>query len=233
VFPYAAAAGAAAAPLAAAGVVFFVLLAVVIGIVAAIKVFSPTARDEMQAERTTVYAAPPDLSTYTDSSGLLKITQTLIQATLPEVTSTDAFRRGFPASHSRATEATIDPLDTYLTEGPSRRPETRQLESGLAAQSAKVRLEEASYLAGMRLDAETFGWMTAQLTQAAEKSARGRIALLLEGGYDLPALERSLAASVRVLGGGAAQRPEGAPSLEHDAEIRRAEKELAPYWPLG
>jgi hypothetical protein len=91
IFPFAAASGAAVAALAAAGIVFFVLLAVVIGIVAAIKVFSPTARDEMQAERTTVYAAPPDLSTYTDSSGLLKITQTLIQATLPEVTSTDAF----------------------------------------------------------------------------------------------------------------------------------------------
>jgi acetoin utilization deacetylase AcuC-like enzyme len=88
-------------------------------------------------------------------------------------------------------------------------------------------------LAGMLLDAETYGWMTAQLTDAAGKSARGKIALLLEGGYDLPALERSLAASVRVLGGGAAQRPEGAPALEHDAEIRRVEKELAAYWPLG
>jgi acetoin utilization deacetylase AcuC-like enzyme len=88
-------------------------------------------------------------------------------------------------------------------------------------------------LAGMRLDAETYGWMTAQLTRAAEKSARGKIALFLEGGYDLPALERSLAASVRVLAGGAAERPEGTPALEHDAEIRRAQKELAPYWPLG
>jgi hypothetical protein len=90
VFPFAAAAGAAVAALAVAGVVFFVLLAVVIGIIAAIKVFSPTALDEMNAERTAVYAAPPDLSTYTDASGLLKITQTLIQATLPEFTSTDA-----------------------------------------------------------------------------------------------------------------------------------------------
>jgi hypothetical protein len=92
VFPYAAAAGTVAgvAAAAVAAVVFFVLIAVVIGIVAAIKVFSPTALDEMNAERTTVYAAPPDLSTYTDSSGLLKMTQTLIQATLPEFTSTDA-----------------------------------------------------------------------------------------------------------------------------------------------
>ena len=59
VFPFAAAAGAAVAALAVAGVVFFVLLAVVIGIIAAIKVFSPTALDEMNTERTAVYAAPP------------------------------------------------------------------------------------------------------------------------------------------------------------------------------
>jgi hypothetical protein len=92
VFPFAAVAGStlAVAAAAAAAVVFFVLLAVAIGIIAAIKVFSPTALDEMNTERTTVYAAPPDLSTYTDSSGLLKITQTLVQVTLPEFTSTDA-----------------------------------------------------------------------------------------------------------------------------------------------
>jgi hypothetical protein len=90
VFPFAAASGAAVAALAVAGVVFFVLLAVVIGIIAAVKVFSPTALDELNSERTTVYAAAPNLSTYTDASGLLKLTQTLIQGTLPEFTSTDA-----------------------------------------------------------------------------------------------------------------------------------------------
>lgn len=41
--------------------------------------------------------------------------------------------------------ASIAPLDAYLAEGPERRPEARQIQSGLAAQSAKVDLEEASY----------------------------------------------------------------------------------------
>ena len=40
-------------------------------------------------------------------------------------------------------DATVDPLDSYLVEGPDRRPEARQIASGLAAQSAKVDLEEA------------------------------------------------------------------------------------------
>jgi len=42
-------------------------------------------------------------------------------------------------------EANIGPLDAYLAEGPEHRPETRQIQTGLAAQSAKVDLEQAGY----------------------------------------------------------------------------------------
>lgn len=42
-------------------------------------------------------------------------------------------------------EASIAPLDAYLAEGPGRRPEARQIQTGLAAQSAKVDLEGAAY----------------------------------------------------------------------------------------
>jgi outer membrane protein TolC len=42
-------------------------------------------------------------------------------------------------------EATIAPLAEYLEEGPEHRPEARQIQTGVAAQSAKVELEEAGY----------------------------------------------------------------------------------------
>ena len=42
-------------------------------------------------------------------------------------------------------EAAIAPLDAYLAEGPERRPEAQQIRTGVAAQSAKVDLEEARY----------------------------------------------------------------------------------------
>jgi outer membrane protein len=41
--------------------------------------------------------------------------------------------------------ASIAPLEVYLQEGPARRPETKQLLTGIAAQSAKVDLQEAGY----------------------------------------------------------------------------------------
>jgi outer membrane protein TolC len=42
-------------------------------------------------------------------------------------------------------DASIAPIEVYLAEGPARRPETRQLATGIAAQSARLDMEEASY----------------------------------------------------------------------------------------
>jgi acetoin utilization deacetylase AcuC-like enzyme len=47
-------------------------------------------------------------------------------------------------------------------------------------------------LAEMALSAEAFGWMARALRQVAENSAKGRMLLTLEGGYDLVSLEAGL-----------------------------------------
>jgi acetoin utilization deacetylase AcuC-like enzyme len=52
-------------------------------------------------------------------------------------------------------------------------------------------------LAEMTLSADAFGWMARALRRVADKSAEGRIALVLEGGYDLVALESGLLAATR------------------------------------
>ena len=49
----------------------------------------------------------------------------------------------------------------------------------------------------MTLSADAFGWMGRGLRQIADASAKGRIALVLEGGYDLVALESGLLAATR------------------------------------
>jgi acetoin utilization deacetylase AcuC-like enzyme len=64
-------------------------------------------------------------------------------------------------------------------------------------------------LAGMTLSDQGFGWMARELSRIASKHAEGRIGLLLEGGYDLEGVERSLLASLRGLydeGGEAARQ---------------------------
>ena len=86
-------------------------------------------------------------------------------------------------------------------------------------------------LAAMQLDAPAFGWMTSALVRTAEDSAKGRIALLLEGGYDLPALEESLFASLSALV--EPTRFSGdlrAPGAVHEAEIDRTRSALRERW---
>ena len=58
-------------------------------------------------------------------------------------------------------------------------------------------------LAQMELSSDAFGWMAQELAKLAAKSARGRMALVLEGGYDLEAISRSAAACLRTLLGDA------------------------------
>jgi acetoin utilization deacetylase AcuC-like enzyme len=88
-------------------------------------------------------------------------------------------------------------------------------------------------LAAMHLDAAAYGWMTSKLLRVAEQTAGGRMALFLEGGYDLGALEESLAASLRVLGQ-VAPEPIEPPSPQpiHEAEIKRTKKALEGKWPV-
>jgi acetoin utilization deacetylase AcuC-like enzyme len=52
-------------------------------------------------------------------------------------------------------------------------------------------------LAEMTLSADAFGWMARALRAVADRTAGGRIAMVLEGGYDLVALEAGLLAATR------------------------------------
>ena len=54
-------------------------------------------------------------------------------------------------------------------------------------------------LAQMGLVEADYAWMTAQLMQVADTHAKGRIVSCLEGGYNLSALARSVAAHVKTL----------------------------------
>ncbi len=53
--------------------------------------------------------------------------------------------------------------------------------------------------ADLMLEAEDFGWLTAQLRKLAQRHAQGRVVSLLEGGYDLLALRESSVAHVDAL----------------------------------
>jgi acetoin utilization deacetylase AcuC-like enzyme len=67
--------------------------------------------------------------------------------------------------------------------------------------SAGFDAHRADPLAGLELEDDDFRWITRLIVDAANRHARGRVVSTLEGGYDLAALARSVAAHLEVLAG--------------------------------
>jgi acetoin utilization deacetylase AcuC-like enzyme len=88
-------------------------------------------------------------------------------------------------------------------------------------------------LAEMEVSADGFAWMAREMTKIADRHAKGRMALVLEGGYDLIALESGLAGCARaMLGGGANDVPALGPENPDD-DIDRAVVEAKRSWRLA
>jgi acetoin utilization deacetylase AcuC-like enzyme len=87
-------------------------------------------------------------------------------------------------------------------------------------------------LGGMRVSTEGFATMAQHLRAVADRSCRGRIAVVAEGGYDLPALADGLEVTLEALAG-----PAAVPDPVH-GDSARAREALAvvrailqPLWP--
>ncbi|MBV9946195.1 MAG: histone deacetylase [Myxococcales bacterium] len=89
-------------------------------------------------------------------------------------------------------------------------------------------------LAQMDLSAAAFGWMARELARIANGSAAGRMALVLEGGYDLVALEAGLRAAVDgMLGGAISDIAAPAPGGDdEDDAVARAAAWAKKAWPV-
>ena len=80
-------------------------------------------------------------------------------------------------------------------------PRLRKFKPEMLFISAGVDAHYEDDLGGMKLLEQDYRWVTEQLKQVAEKTAQGRIVSMLEGGYVLSALARSVVAHIRVLAG--------------------------------
>jgi acetoin utilization deacetylase AcuC-like enzyme len=109
-------------------------------------------------------------------------------------------------------------------------PVLEQYAPGLVLVSAGFDAAARDPLAEMTLSPRGFGYMTQRLVEQAKKSAEGRIALVLEGGYDLVALEAGLEESMRAMFEGrhyeVASRPEA-----FDVEL--ASRAAGKHWKIA
>jgi acetoin utilization deacetylase AcuC-like enzyme len=110
-------------------------------------------------------------------------------------------------------------------------PVAEQFKPELVMVSAGFDAAARDPLAEMEVSSDGFSWMAREIAKIASTHAEGKMALVLEGGYDLIALESGLGgATSAMLGGGANDLPvlEGP-----DDDIDRAEVEAKRSWRLG
>jgi acetoin utilization deacetylase AcuC-like enzyme len=78
-------------------------------------------------------------------------------------------------------------------------PALRNFSPDLILVSAGFDAHERDPLGGMRLVEADYAWVTHELIDIAERHCNGRVVSMLEGGYDLTALARSVGVHVRTL----------------------------------
>ncbi len=106
-------------------------------------------------------------------------------------------------------------------------PVAREYAPELVLVSAGFDASERDPLAGMKLSTAAFGWMARALADVADETASGKIALILEGGYDLVALESGLGAAIAGCVGGASFE---LPADPDHPDVARAARAAARSW---
>jgi len=116
-------------------------------------------------------------------------------------------------------------------------PIVTQFNPGLLLVSAGYDAHELDPLGGMRMTDLGFARLTRHLVGLAGQSSSGRLVMVTEGGYHLPALAASLDASLRVLDGedaagiAATTAPTPAqPSVRGDVAVKKVRATQARYW---
>ena len=114
-------------------------------------------------------------------------------------------------------------------------PVLEQFAPALTLISAGFDAHEADPLASMRMSASGYARIVARLKAVAEKS--GALAVVTEGGYDLPALRECLQASLSVLdadlvGFGNEEKFLAQPAPRGERALASARAALAAYWRL-
>jgi acetoin utilization deacetylase AcuC-like enzyme len=107
---------------------------------------------------------------------------------------------------------------------------------GLVLISAGYDAHVLDPLGGMRMTEAGYHRLTRHLVAVADQSSAGRLVLVTEGGYHLPALAASLDASLRALDGedsavgAAAVQIEADPPVRGDAAVKRVRAAQSRYW---
>jgi acetoin utilization deacetylase AcuC-like enzyme len=109
-------------------------------------------------------------------------------------------------------------------------PLMREFDPGLVLVSAGFDAHRDDLLGSMRLGEEAYAAMTGLLAGAARETAGGRVAFVLEGGYNVEAQARSIEAVIRTMQGGQWEAIEDPPRAPYREVVDRTRQQLRSRW---
>jgi len=109
-------------------------------------------------------------------------------------------------------------------------PIAEQYAPDLVIVSAGFDAHYADPLGGMRCTEEGFANLCAEVKRIAERHAGGRLVLVLEGGYDLAGLARSVQACIEVMAGSPPPATNPETTAHGEADLRAAIAQQQQYW---
>jgi acetoin utilization deacetylase AcuC-like enzyme len=137
-------------------------------------------QDIFWADKTVMYCSTHEMPLYPGTGAVSESGEhnNIVNAPLSAGDGGDAFREAF---------------ETVIL------PRLREFKPDILVISAGFDAHTRDPLANLNLVEADFSWVTKKLMEIADSSAQGRIVSLLEGGYDLQGLSRSVAAHVTAL----------------------------------
>jgi acetoin utilization deacetylase AcuC-like enzyme len=137
-------------------------------------------QDIFWADKTVMYCSTHEMPLYPGSGATTERGEfnTIVNAPLRAGDGGEAFKQAFEAAIL---------------------PRLREFKPDLVVISAGFDAHTRDPLANLNLVEADYSWVTKKLMEIADASAKGRIVSMLEGGYDLQALSRSVAAHVTAL----------------------------------
>jgi len=137
------------------------------------------------------------------------------------------FNVNVPLSHGADESVYLTAFDRILC------PILQEFDPDLTLISAGFDAHRRDPLGAMSLSDEAYGHMLGRIAGALPRGALGRLAILLEGGYDLRALSDSLAATLSALEDTHDPVSPGEVGARHAAELERVATQQKQFWRLG
>jgi len=109
-------------------------------------------------------------------------------------------------------------------------PLLREYDPGLVLVSAGFDAHREDLLGAMRLSDEGYACMTGLLARAARETCGGRLAFVLEGGYNVEAQARSIEAVVRTMLGQEWETIEDPPRSPYREVVDRTRQQMHEHW---